>query len=695
MNMHLSAANLGFEWRRTGSILLVLATLLLTGCLGVTGTAGEPPPGLPATNEVILTIPAPTESVPATEPTASPPTIEPVATATDEPAPTPEPATLTLCTRSEPDTLFLYHGGMYGSRFVRELIYDGPIDSRGYDYQPVILEKLPSLADGDAAVRPVTVTAGDWVVDAAGERVQLAMGLSIYPAGCRDGSCAVVFQGEPLEMDQQTADFTLRPGIMWSDGTPLTAADSVYSYEVGRNVASPYEPALPVTAAGLVAARPNDPTPFTAAYEALDERTVRWTGLPGYFDPYFVLNFYSPLPLHQLGEIPYDQLPESEAATRFPTGWGAFTIKEWLPGDRIVAERNPYYFGAVGGRPHFDPVVVRFLTGTTDEGLAELRDGRCDMLSLDVLGFPYGQPVLEEVLALGNAGEIMVYPTLGAGAPAYEHLTFNLEPVAGRPPIFADARVRQAVAHCLDRPRMATDLTYGLAAVPHTYLPTLHPLLNRLEAPPYDYDPEAGRALLDGAGWPAGEDGQRRASGAAGIADNTPLIVTLLTTGGNELRMAMVERIAADLVECGIEIVPDFQSPSVVFADGPDGPLFGRDYDLALFAWLSEPASACLPFSSAEIPAPDNDWQGNNVGGYANPSFDEACLAIRSAAPHSNEQAAAQLAALRLFVEDVPALPLMSRVAMAVARPDLEGLVFDPTMPVETWNIENFRLDGE
>ena len=51
---------------------------------------------------------------------------------------------------------------MYVANVVREAIYDGPIDERGFDYQPVILEKLPSLADGDAVIEPVSVAAGDW-----------------------------------------------------------------------------------------------------------------------------------------------------------------------------------------------------------------------------------------------------------------------------------------------------------------------------------------------------------------------------------------------------------------------------------------------------------------------------------------------------------------------------------------------------
>lgn len=68
-----------------------------------------------------------------------------VPTETSEPTPTEAPRRLGVCTGAEPDTLYLYGGAMYVGNTIQEAIYDGPIDSLGFDYQPVILEKLPSL----------------------------------------------------------------------------------------------------------------------------------------------------------------------------------------------------------------------------------------------------------------------------------------------------------------------------------------------------------------------------------------------------------------------------------------------------------------------------------------------------------------------------------------------------------------------
>ena len=65
---------------------------------------------------------------------------------------------LTVCLGDEPDNLYIYTN-LTNTAFddVLESIYDGPIDTRGYEYQPVILEKIPSLDDEDVVINPITV----------------------------------------------------------------------------------------------------------------------------------------------------------------------------------------------------------------------------------------------------------------------------------------------------------------------------------------------------------------------------------------------------------------------------------------------------------------------------------------------------------------------------------------------------------
>src|SRR4030042_576378 len=83
----------------------------------------------------------------------------------------PGPKTLVVCLGSEPESLYLYSPlRLYGAAnretdTVLQAIYDGPYDVRGFQAQPTILEKVPSLEDGDARIEPVAIRAGDVYLD--------------------------------------------------------------------------------------------------------------------------------------------------------------------------------------------------------------------------------------------------------------------------------------------------------------------------------------------------------------------------------------------------------------------------------------------------------------------------------------------------------------------------------------------------
>ena len=96
-------------------------------------------------------------------PTPLPTATTPAATATLQPSPTPTPLprTFTICLGQEPASLYLYASSTRSTWSVLEAVYDGPIDTRQYTPQPVILEKLPALADGDAFYAPADVAFGE------------------------------------------------------------------------------------------------------------------------------------------------------------------------------------------------------------------------------------------------------------------------------------------------------------------------------------------------------------------------------------------------------------------------------------------------------------------------------------------------------------------------------------------------------
>ena len=420
-------------------LLLWILALALAACQSKTPTPG-------------LTPRVPTGAATSTVPTS---TAAPAVTAAPT---TPASKSLVVCEPVEPTSLYPYGGSSSSMWSILEAIYDGPFDTRGFSVQPVILAQIPSLAGGDAVFRPVTVQAGDGVVDSSGNLLSLKAGVRVLPAGCTSQECAVTWDGKSeLKMDTLAVTFKLLAGLKWSDGAPLTAADSVYSFGLSA------DPATPVSKYRV---------DRTYSYKAIDDQTVEWTGLPGFVDQQFPTYFWMPLPQHAWGDQSAASLLTDQAATHSPLGWGPYILKEWVAGDHISLVKNPNYFRASEGLPHFDSLVFRFTGPVGDSNLAALRAGECDIVDQN----PDFFNMIPNLLELEKRGALKTY--VGQG-PEWEHLDFGIQPAdsAARPDWFGDARTRQAFAFCIDRQGIADALLYRRSSVPTTFLPAGHPLL--------------------------------------------------------------------------------------------------------------------------------------------------------------------------------------------------------------------------
>jgi peptide/nickel transport system substrate-binding protein len=615
------------------------------------------------------------------EPTVAPtPTLPP-----PTPSPTPEPVILTVCLPDEPDSLYLYGTDRLAARHVWQAIYDGPLDSRSYGYQPVILTDLPSLANGQATVRPVTVQAGDRVLTADGDVAELAPDVAVKSTGGE----RVIFDGTPILMQHMVVTFTLQPNVYWSDGSLLTSDDSVFSFQL--------------------AADPDTPTDKhvierTAGYRAVDVRTVVWESIPGFLDQAYVLNFWHPLPRHAWGHLSAAELVSADVSTREPLGWGPFVLQEWVAGDHITAVRNPLYFRVLEGLPRVDQVTFRFLPDPIRQA-EELLAGRCDLVTHET-----AQAVLAALPSSPSVGATSVSsPTLAATAPSdtasdavttlstpddrWELLAFGISPnpETGRPDFFEDVRVRQAIALCIDRQAIVDQVVGSPGRILHSYLPPEHPLYAGDALVTWGYAPAGGQTLLASAGW-YDEDGDsvRESHAIPGIADGTPFEVTYHTTG-DPVRVQTSLLVQADLAECGIRVQLETLPPEALFAPGPEGVLFGRRFSLAQFSWIAPSTPLCDLFLSEHMPATDR-WVQPNVSGFLDDAYDTACLSALEALPDSERYFVGHTESQRIFSERLPALPLFQHLKTTLAQPSVVGVTPDPTQPSELWNIEQLDL---
>jgi peptide/nickel transport system substrate-binding protein len=374
---------------------------------------------------------------------------------------------------------------------------------------------------------------------------------------------------------------------------------------------------------------------------------------------------------------------------------------EWVEGQYIRVAKNENYWRE--GYPKLDEVIYKFIPDT-NQLLAQLLSGECDVGTEDGMDLDQS-PFLAQAEAEG-----IIVPNFKRGT-VWEHIDFGMASVDGRYQFFGplgyddtldpndpaswvgseawetSKKVRKAFAHCIDRQRMVDEALYGKSSVISTFIPEDHPMYpgdDQLSS--YDYDPEAGIALLAEAGW-TDTDGDE-------IVDRNgiPFSVSINTTSGNKMREIITQITQEDMKSCGVEVIIELMPASEYFGDGPDGPLFGRHFDLGEFAWLTGVEPPTNLYYCDQWPSEDNGWSGQNVVGYCNPAYDEAGK-VADGTLSRDEQKPLFAKAQKIFSDDLPVLPLFQRISVSATRPEIKNYSPDPTINSAMWNIWEWELE--
>jgi len=148
------------------------------------------------------------------------------------------------------------------------------------------------------------------------------------------------------------------------------------------------------------------------------------------------------------------------------------------------------------------------------------------------------------------------------------------------------------------------------------------------------------------------------------------------------------------LAQCGLAVRVVGQETQTYLAPGPEGPVFGRDFDLAQYAWVTAQEPPCSLYLTNEIPGAypqaSKGWGGVNAAGYSNPAYDAACQNALYALPDWPQHREAHQQAQAIFAEDLPSLPLYWRFKVVATRPDLCGVSFEPSSSSALTYLEDF-----
>lgn len=269
--------------------------------------------------------------------------------------------------------------------------------------------------------------------------------------------------------DGRAWTFRLRPGLRFSDGSPLDAAAAAFSFRRRMDPAHPHFRAE--------FARMDSSLKNLAGVEAADPLTLRIT----LKEPYAPL--LSTLATHSSYLVsPQAVRALGDGFDRRPVGAGPFALQEWIPGERIVLAANPHYYR---GRPRLDRVVFK-VQPDVKVRLLELKSGAIQVM---------------DGVGPADRDEILRDPRLALDAKPglnVAYLAMNMR----RPP-FDNRDVRRAVNHAINKENLVKLLYRDLAETAKNPIPPGMWVYNP-EIEDYAYDPDRARDLLRRAGFPEG-----------------------------------------------------------------------------------------------------------------------------------------------------------------------------------------------
>jgi peptide/nickel transport system substrate-binding protein len=307
-------------------------------------------------------------------------------------------------------------------------------------------------------------------VDAKGHLIpQLA---SAVPTGGSDGN---------------TYTFKLRSGVKWSDGTPLTSDDVLFTYNL---IFAPEYSAVASPRRGSF-------TQYVESISAPDPQTFVIKTKSTYAPLLTNHGTYAIMPKHVLASLPPAQINTASYNSAPTVTNGMFKFVRWTQGAEVVLARNPDYHG---GAPYLDQWVYKVVPEQDTIG-EQLKTGEIDVGG----GLDPGQ-----VSSLESSQAFKVEHFV---IPAFGYVALQLDPAKPAGKLLQDEKLREALFYSIDRPGIIQSVQYGFATLANSVEPPTVFGYNPGTKPTYPYSTKKSNQLLDALGWQKGSDGIRSKDG--------------------------------------------------------------------------------------------------------------------------------------------------------------------------------------
>lgn len=473
---------------------------------------------------------------------------------------------------------------------------------------------------------------------------------------------------------------TLKEGLKWSDGKPLTTDDIKFYFDVGK---APGMPVLNPDYWERVSLQVADARNFTVTFEPAFFNDLLTS--PIGYAPAHIMKAEFDKALAQVKGLNVDKDAEkiNEIYRAFFNAFstpqainakkmvyaGPFQVSRWVPGSSVEMVRNPNFTAVTpqgGADKYVQKVTYRFIQNTNSL-LVALLGGGIDATSSVALSFDQAR---SRQLTSRAPGRFDIWFVPG---PVFEHISINQFPNVQQVKDLSldDPRTRQAILYAINRDELVKAFYNGLQPVANVSMSPYNPLYNE-NVTKYPYNPAKAKQLLADLGWKAGPDGILTRNGKR-------FEIEFVTTAGNAVRERVQQFIQDNLKQVGIAVKINNAPSSVVFADDYiQRASEGRWTGMFMFAWVSSIGDDLSTYQYKDYntgailaPTKENNYTGQNIGGWKNDEFDRLVSQGKvefDAAKRKQLYAQAQ----EIWSRELPELPLYFRSNPLVTR---QGLV--------------------
>ncbi|MFZ5750799.1 MAG: peptide ABC transporter substrate-binding protein [Pseudomonadota bacterium] len=476
-----------------------------------------------------------------------------------------------------------------------------------------------------------------------------------------------------ISADLKTITWKLKPDLKWSDGTPVTSADVVFTAEYCMH--------------------PEGGCAQLARYEgvdkveALDDLTVKVTFKEPKPNPYnaFVGSTSPILQKAQFQDCLGAKAPECTAANFGPIGTGPFVVTEFKPNDVIQLKANENYRDPA--KPAFATVNFKGGGDAAAAARAVLETGEYDyawnlQLAPDVLA---GMEAAGKGEVINGFGTLVERIEMNMTDPSPD-LPEGERSTAKHPhPILSDMKVRQALSMAIDR-NLLVEVGYGKAGRPTCDLVPAPEAFAAKNTVCLTQDIEGAKKLLDEAGWTVGADGIREKDGKK--------LKLLYQTSTNAVRQDFQALIKEWWKEIGVDAELKNVDASVFFGGDPGSPdTFQKFYaDVEMYANNfdgTDPEPYLAQYTCDKAPRPETQWQGENINRFCNKDYDALVAELGKTADMAKREELAKKMNNMLTVDSYVVVPLVDRGRNSGKSKTLGGVVLN-TWDSELWNVSDW-----